>query len=85
MDEKFWYKSYAPGVPKTLNYEKITISEALSRAAKNFPEHTALNYMGKRITFKELDGLVNQFARALRIWMSGRVIKSLSVCPISRR
>jgi long-chain acyl-CoA synthetase len=65
MDEKFWYKSYAPGVQKTLNYEKITISEALSRAAKNFPEHTALNYMGKRITFKELDGLVNQFARAL--------------------
>jgi len=65
MDEKFWYKSYAPGVQKTLNYEKITISEALSRAAKNFPEHTALNYMGKRISFKELDGLVNQFARAL--------------------
>jgi long-chain acyl-CoA synthetase len=66
MDEKFWYKSYAPGVPKTLNYEKITISEALSRAAKNFPQHTALNYMGKRITYQALDGLVNQFARALQ-------------------
>ena len=66
MDEKFWYKSYAPGVPKTLNYEKITISEALSRAAKNFPQHTALNYMGKRITYQALDGHVNQFARALQ-------------------
>jgi long-chain acyl-CoA synthetase len=66
MDEKFWYKSYAPGVPKTLNYEKITISEALSRAAKNFPQHTALNYMGKKITYRALDGLVNQFARALQ-------------------
>ena len=66
MDEKFWHKSYAPGVPKTLDYEKITISEALTRAAKNFPEHTALNYMGKRITYKVLDGLINQFARALQ-------------------
>jgi len=66
MDEKFWHKSYAPGVPKTLNYEKITVSEALSRTAKNFPEHTALNYMGKRITYRALDGLVNQFARALQ-------------------
>jgi long-chain acyl-CoA synthetase len=66
MDEKLWHKSYAPGVPKTLNYEKITISEALSRTAKNFPQHTALNYMGKRITYRALDGLVNQFARALQ-------------------
>jgi len=66
MDEKFWHKSYAPGVPKTLNYEKITVSEALTRTAKNFPEHTALNYMGKRITYRALDGLVNQFARALQ-------------------
>ena len=66
MDEKFWHKSYAPGVPKTLNYEKITISEALTRAAKNFPEQTALNYMGKRITYRALNGLINQFARALQ-------------------
>jgi long-chain acyl-CoA synthetase len=66
MDERFWHKSYAPGVPKTLNYEKITVSEAVSRAAKNFPEHTALNYMGKRITYRALEGLINQFARALQ-------------------
>jgi long-chain acyl-CoA synthetase len=66
MEEKFWHKSYAPGVPKTLDYEKITISEALSRAAKNYPEHTALNYMGKRITYKALDRLINQFTRALQ-------------------
>ena len=66
MEEKFWHKSYAPGVQKTLDYEQITISEALSRAAKDFPEHTALNYMGKRITYKSLDGLVNRFARALQ-------------------
>ena len=66
MEEKLWHKSYASGVKKTLDYEKITLSQALSRSAQNFPNHTALNYMGKKITFKELDGLVNAFARALQ-------------------
>ena len=66
MEEKLWHKSYAEGVPKTLDYEKITISQALTRSAKKFPSHTALNYMGKLITYAELDGLVNSFARALQ-------------------
>jgi len=66
MEDKLWHKSYAPGVPKSLDYEKTTISEALTRSAKNFPNHTALNYMGKKITYAELDRLVNSFARALK-------------------
>ena len=65
MEEKIWHKSYAPGVKKTLDYEKLTIPRALTRSARKFPDHTALNYMGKKITYKELDGLVNRFARAL--------------------
>jgi long-chain acyl-CoA synthetase len=66
MEERIWHKSYAPGVKKTLDYEKLTISQALTRSAGNFPDHTALNYMGKKITFKELDALVNAFAKALK-------------------
>ena len=65
MEERIWHKSYAPEVKKTLDYEKLTLSQALTRSARDFPNHTALNYMGKKITFKELDGLVNAFARAL--------------------
>ena len=65
MEERLWHKSYAPGVKKNLDYEKLTIPEALTRSAQNFPGHTALNYMGKRITYPELDKLVNRFARAL--------------------
>ena len=65
MEDKLWHKSYAPGVKKTINYEKVTIPEALTRSAQKFPNHTALNYMGKRISYLELDRLVNRFARAL--------------------
>jgi long-chain acyl-CoA synthetase len=66
MQEKLWHKSYADGVKKTIDYEKTTISEALTRSAKTFPDKTALNYMGKRISYRELNDLVNQFAKALK-------------------
>jgi long-chain acyl-CoA synthetase len=66
MEEKFWHKSYVSNVNRTLDYEKITISQALTKSALRFPENTALNYMGRKITFRELDGLVNAFARALK-------------------
>ena len=65
MEERLWYKSYAPGVKPTLEYEKRTLSEALTRSAERFPKHTALNYMGRKISYRELDRLVNRFARAL--------------------
>ena len=65
MEERFWHKSYAPGVPKTIEYEKVTIPQALRRTAEKFPGHTALNYMGRMLTYGELDGQVNAFSRAL--------------------
>jgi long-chain acyl-CoA synthetase len=65
MEERLWHKSYAPGVKKSLDYEKLTLSQALTRSAEEFPEKTALNYMGKRITYRQLNKLANRFARAL--------------------
>ena len=65
MDSKPWYKSYAPGVPESIDYEKMTVSASLARSAKRFGDAPALYYMGKKITFAELDALVNRFARAL--------------------
>ncbi len=65
MQEKIRHKSYAKGVPGTIRYEKTTISEALARSAKQFPDKTAMNYMGEKITYREYDTLVNQFARML--------------------
>ncbi len=65
MEERIWFKSYAPGVPRDVDYEEVTISQRLTGTTKRFPDNVALNYMGKRITYKELDGLVNRFARAL--------------------
>ena len=65
MEERIWHKSYAPGVKKTLEYENVTISQALTRTAQKFPGNTALNYMGRKINYRELDDLVNRFAGVL--------------------
>ena len=65
MEEKVWHKLYPPGVKPTIDYEELTISQALTRSAERFPDGTALTYMGNRISYIELDGLVNRFARAL--------------------
>lgn len=65
MEERFWHKSYPPGVRRSIDYKKITIPAALAGSAEKYPHKTALNFMGKKITFHEFNNLVNRFARAL--------------------
>jgi len=63
--QRVWHKHYNPDVPPELAFDRTTLSEMLSRSAQNFPDVTALIYMGKKICYRELNGLVNRFARAL--------------------
>ncbi len=63
--DRLWHKAYAPGVPNEIEIEKITMPDVLTRTTREFPDHTAFIYMGKRISYRELEGLVNRFTRAL--------------------
>jgi len=63
--ERIWHKSYPKGVPKEVNVEKVTMPEVLSRNSQRFPDVTALIYMGKKISYTRLEGLVSTFAKAL--------------------
>ena len=65
MEERIWHKSYAPGVAPSIDYENITMPQALERTATNFPDNTSFIMMGKKISFSELNDLVNRFAAAL--------------------
>ena len=47
------------------SYPGYSSSQALARSAKNFPDHSALNYMGRIISYKKLEAMVNAFSRAL--------------------
>ncbi len=63
--ERSWHKSYPPGVPRELDFERITLPEALTRTAGRYPNQTALVFAGRKITYRELEAQVNRFARAL--------------------
>ncbi|HMK35194.1 MAG TPA: long-chain fatty acid--CoA ligase [Desulfomonilaceae bacterium] len=63
--EKIWLKSYHSVVPGELEFENITLPEALTRSAGRFPGNPALIFQGKIITYKQLDEMASKFASAL--------------------
>jgi len=63
--ERVWHKSYPKGTPNEVSIEKLTMPQLLDRAVSEFPQNPALIYMGKTISYLELNLLVNRFANAL--------------------
>jgi long-chain acyl-CoA synthetase len=60
-----WLKAYPKETPRQLDYEEITLDEMCRRNASKYPNADALFFEGTRISFSELDKLVDQFATAL--------------------
>ena len=81
MEERVWHKAYHPSVPPSLDYEEVPMPAALERSAKNYPNNVALDLMGKKITFRELDSLANRFAAALKNMGVGRGDKVAMILP----
>jgi long-chain acyl-CoA synthetase len=61
--EKPWLKNYDKNVPPTLKYEDKTFAEKFREAVEKYPNKTALIYMGKKLTYGDLDELSNQLAQ----------------------
>ena len=62
---RYWDGHWPKEVPKHIDYEEITLGEILKRTAEKFPDSQAVYFEGFRMTYKELDILVDQFATAL--------------------
>jgi long-chain acyl-CoA synthetase len=65
LKSKPWLKFWPEGVPKTINYPNMPLFELLRNTAKKHPNHTAVVFLGKKITYSELDSLSDRFATAL--------------------
>ncbi len=63
--EKIWLRSYAPGVPASVEFMDVTLPEALAQTAARFGQRPALIFQGKTVTYGQLDELVSRFAEAL--------------------
>jgi long-chain acyl-CoA synthetase len=81
MQERVWHKAYLPGLPPSIDYETITLSQALARTAKDYPDNVALILMGKKISYRQLDEYVNRFANALAGLGVGKGDKVALVLP----
>ena len=62
---KPWLKHYDPHVPEFLNYPHKTYIEVVRETTTNIPNRAAVFYMGRGITFHELDIFSNQLAHFL--------------------
>ncbi len=64
--EKIWLKSYYESVPDEIDFDKVTLPEALTRTTKKFPDKPALLFQGTTVTYRALDDMVLRFASSLR-------------------
>ena len=63
--DKPWFKQYDEQVPKQIDIPHVPMTDLLDAAIKERPEGTMLHFFGNKITYKELDELVNRFASRL--------------------
>ncbi|MBD3230766.1 MAG: AMP-binding protein [Candidatus Lokiarchaeota archaeon] len=55
MNEPIWYKSWPDELPKSLKpYPEIPIFKFLEESARQYPDRTAIKFMGKTYTFQEI-------------------------------
>jgi len=65
-DSKPWLTSYPEEIPAELEFRKEPVQQYLVDAAKSFPEKTAIHFMGKEMTYKELYQETLSFASYLQ-------------------
>src|SRR4030042_5792894 len=61
-----WLKNYDKGVPYTLQpYPEQTLLDIVSDTVRQRPDHTAIIFKGKRLSYSALEKLSDAFANAL--------------------
>ena len=66
MNDMPWLASYPAGVRWDTTLAPTPMQQILDDTAARFPDHAALQHMGKRITYRELQGLANRCAKGLQ-------------------
>ncbi|WXG47184.1 MAG: long-chain fatty acid--CoA ligase [Candidatus Atabeyarchaeum deiterrae] len=63
--DKPWLKHYHAGVPTHVDIPEISVPDMLERTVSKIPDNTAIYFMGRKITYKELKDHVDRLATAL--------------------
>jgi long-chain acyl-CoA synthetase len=65
MQERVWHRFYDEGIPKELVFEDATTIEFFERSVRDFPDATAIVFLNRKISYRELKDHVDRFATAL--------------------
>lgn len=65
IKERPWLKHYEPGVPHTISLPDRPVHRFLRSAATRFPNHIAIKFLGRSISYRELSAEADRFANAL--------------------
>jgi long-chain acyl-CoA synthetase len=80
-----WFDAYPPQVPRTLEpYPGDGVFGMLERSARSFPDRPAIVWFGKKISFRELLGLVERCSAVLAslgVGRGDRVALIMPNCP----
>ena len=82
--ERPWINSYPPGVPESYDYPHVPLTRLLDDAAQDFPDTTAVYFLGYELTYRELLDQVDRLATALQnlgVRAGDRVGLALPACP----
>jgi len=66
MQKSLWTQSYPAGVHWDAPLSVSRVPELLSRSSSKWPEHIALEFMGKKTSYRELQALVNQATKGFQ-------------------
>ncbi|MEH7116580.1 AMP-binding protein [Neobacillus vireti] len=84
-ESKPWLGLYPKEIPATLEYSREPVQEYLVNAANEFPEKTAIHFMGKEMTFKQLfneaESLASYLQHSIGIHKDDRIAIMLPNCP----
>ncbi|MGF9711740.1 long-chain-fatty-acid--CoA ligase [Paenibacillus naphthalenovorans] len=84
MTSKPWLKHYPAEVPLTFDYPKQNLAHFLKESAQTYPKHIALDFLGKKISYRELLDSAYRFANTLirlGVRKGNRVAIMLPNCP----
>lgn len=76
-----WFKNYEEGVPFSLTYPRVPLTNFLQEAAESFPQNVALIFAGRKYSYRELQEHVNSLAIVLSAL---GIQKSAGNHPVSR-
>ncbi|MFX0104638.1 MAG: AMP-binding protein [Candidatus Hodarchaeota archaeon] len=62
---EYWMKNWPTETPRNIDYDEVPLGDLLSRTAIKYPDSQAVFFEGFRMTYLELDTLVDQFATGL--------------------